>query len=78
MNLHKYILLKNFKNKLQYILYHNNNLIDTIYDNIIKYDTESIYKNLLKEINEIKYENIKIKEILYDIKYYNLNYYEFD
>jgi hypothetical protein len=76
MNLHKYILLKKFKNKLQYILYHNNNLIDTIYDNIIKYDTESIYKNLLKEINEIKYENIKIKEILYDIKYYNLNYYE--
>ena len=76
MNLHKYILLKNFKNKLQYILYHNNNLIDTIYDNIINNDTVSIYKSLLKEIYEIKYENIKIKEILYDIKYYNLNYNE--
>ena len=70
MNLCKYVLLKNLKERLDYIVYHNDILINSIYYNINT--TESIYtqKHLLKEIQEINFENIKMKEILFDIKYY--------
>ena len=69
MNLYKYVLIKNLKEKLKNILYHNDILIDTIYYNITT--TESVYKqkSLLKEIHEINFENVKIKEVLFDIKY---------
>lgn len=69
MNLYKYVLIKNLKEKLKKILYHNEILIDTIYYNITT--TESVYtqKRLLKEIQEINFENVKIKEILFDIDY---------
>jgi len=72
MNLCKYVLLKNLKERLDYIVYHNDILINSIYYNINI--TESIYtqKHLLKEIQEINFENIKMKEILFDIKYYLL------
>ena len=72
MNLCKYVLLKNLKERLDYIVYHNDMLINSIYYNINT--TESIYtqKHLLKEIQEINFENIKMKEILFDIKYYLL------
>ncbi len=72
MDLCKYVLLKNLKERLDYIVYHNDILINSIYYNINT--TESIYtqKHLLKEIQEINFENIKMKEILFDIKYYLL------
>jgi hypothetical protein len=72
MSLYKYVLIKNLNEKLKNILYHNNILIDTIYYNITT--TESIYtqKHLFIEIHEINFENVKIKEILFDINYFYL------
>ncbi len=67
MNLNKYILIKNFKNKLNYILYHNNILINSIYYNIDISESTDTKIQLLKEINEVNFENVKIKEILFDI-----------
>ena len=53
MNLCKYVLLKNLKERLDYIVYHNDILINSIYYNINT--TESIYtqKHLLKEIYKV-------------------------
>ena len=67
MNLNKYILIKNLKNKLNYILYHNNILINSIYHNIDISESTDTKIQLLKEINEVNFENVKIKEILFDI-----------
>ena len=72
MNLYKYVLLKNLKEKLDYIIYHNEKLIDSIYYNITKINSVYTQKHLLKEIHEINYENVKIKEILFDID--SMNY----
>tara|TARA_R110002074_G_scaffold15893_4_gene53795 strand:- start:4483 stop:4716 length:234 start_codon:yes stop_codon:yes gene_type:complete len=71
MNLNKYIQIKNLKDKLNYILYHNNILINSIYHNIDISDSIDTKTQLLKEINEINFENIKMKEILFDIKCIN-------
>ena len=68
MNLNKYILIKNLKDKLNYILYHNNILINSIYHNIDMSESINTKIQLLKEINEVNFENVKIKEILFDIK----------
>ena len=68
MNLNKYILIKNLKDKLNYILYHNNILINSIYHNIDISESIDTKIQLLKEINEVNFENVKIKEILFDIK----------
>ena len=61
MNLCKYVLLKNLKERLDYIVYHNDILINSIYYNINT--TESIYtqKHLLKEIQEINLSKYKIE-----------------
>jgi hypothetical protein len=67
MNFNKYILIKNLKNKLNYILYHNNILINSIYYNIDISESTDTKIQLLKEINEVNFENVKIKEILFDI-----------
>lgn len=67
MNLNKYILIKNLKDKLNYILYHNNILINSIYHNIDISESTDTKIQLLKEINEVNFENVKIKEILFDI-----------
>jgi hypothetical protein len=69
MNLYKYVLLKNLKEKLDYIIYHNEELIDSIYYNITKINSVYTQKHLLKEIHKINFENVKIKEILFDIYY---------
>ena len=68
MNLNKYILIKNLKDKLNYILYNNNILINSIYHNIDISESIDTKIQLLKEINEVNFENVKIKEILFDIK----------
>jgi len=73
MNLCKYILLKNMKERLNYILFHNNKLINTIYDNIDYIISLYTKKQLLKEIHDINFENIRMKEILFDIKIINNN-----